>query len=766
MGKYLVIVESPAKCKTISKFLGKDYDLLASFGHVRDLPSKSLGVDVDKNFKPSYISLKDKSKIIKEITTKAKKSDTVYLATDPDREGEAIAWHILKAAKIPVDKTKRIVFNEITQSAIKQAITQSRDIDINLVNAQQARRVLDRLIGYKLSPVLARKIQKGLSAGRVQSIAVKIICEREKLILDFIPEEYWVIEATLTPNVNPQEFTSKLFAKGTPKDKFEAKNEATAMDVKAELEKSIYSVHDIIKSRVKRHPALPFITSTLQQEASRKLNWSAKKTMMVAQRLYEGQEINGESVGLITYMRTDSTRLSDTAKAEAKEYIHKNYSTKYYHGSREKAAKKKSNTSVQDAHEAIRPVSTDYPPSVIESQVEHDFYKLYKLIWDRFIASQMTSAEYDRTQIVICAKNKESYFLRSTGSILVFDGFTKVYSEGKDEQKEEDDTKEKQLPNLEKSSELTKKSIETEQKFTQPPARFTEASLVKELEEKGIGRPSTYAPTLSTIQDRGYVEKEQKKLHPSELGMVTNEQLESFFESVMNVAFTADMETLLDDIQEGKHKWEDIVGKYYEPLSEMIDTAYKDMKKVSVGERQLGVDPKTGKEVIVKIGRYGPMVQIGKGTDEEKPQFAGIGPDLDIKTIELDQALALFDFPKTLGQFDDQDVIVNSGRFGPYVKLDKLFVSIPKTMSMNTILLDEAIDLIKEKREADSKRVIHSFTDKKQEIQVLNGRYGPFIKANKKNYKIPKDTDPQTLTLEQCLDIMKNQPAKKGRKKK
>ena len=749
--KYLVIVESPAKCKTISKFLGKDYELTASYGHVRDLPSKSLGVNVEKDFSPSYQNLKDKSKVIKAITDSAKKSDIVYIATDPDREGEAIAWHIVHAAKLAKDKTRRIVFNEITEKAIKSAIDDYRDIDIDLVNAQQARRVLDRLIGYKLSPVLSRKIQKGLSAGRVQSVAVKIIVEREKEILAFIPQEYWTIESELSPKDNKSLFKSRLVAKNSLKEKLEINNEADATTVKQHLEQADYVVDDVIKSRIKRNPVPAFITSTLQQEASRKLNWSAKRTMIVAQKLYEGQSINGESTGLITYMRTDSTRISDDAKAAAKAYITKKYGDNYL-GIPKK--EKKKNQKVQDAHEAIRPTNFAFDPESIKAQLDNDHYKLYSLIWKRFFASQMAQAEYDRTQVVIKASATEQvYFLRTSGSILVFDGFTRIYTEGLDDKKE-DENKEALLPELTKGQALDLSKVEAEQKFTQPPPRFSEATLVKELEQLGIGRPSTYAPTISTIQDRGYIEKVEKKLHPTELGTVVTEQLESYFTSILDLTFTADMERKLDDIQDGDHNWQELVKSYYDPLRVMIKSANENMEKLSISERHLGTHPENGKDIFAKIGRFGPMIQMGKADDEDKPVFASINDDQDVKTITLEEALALFKFPLTIGQFEDEDVIINRGKYGPYVKHKNAFTSIPKDRDLHSISLDEAIELIHEKRKQDAAKNIHVFDDKDGEIKVLNGKYGPYINFKKKNFKIPKDVDPKQLTREDCKAII------------
>ncbi len=755
---FLVIVESPAKCKTISKFLGSKYKLVASYGHVRDLPSKKLGVDIENNFEPSYTNMKEKAKVIKEIGSAIKKSDLVYIATDPDREGEAIAWHIANAIKIPKKKIRRIVFNEITETAIKSAIDSSRDIDSDLVNAQQARRILDRLIGYKLSPLLSKKIQRGLSAGRVQSVAVKIICDREKEILAFKPREFWVITADLHQQENvASSFTAKLVAKDTLKQKYEASNEKDAMAVKESLENSTFTIDDIVKSRVKRNPELPFITSTLQQEAARKLNWTAKKTMRNAQQLYEGIELNGEATGLISYIRTDSTRISDDAAKAAAAYIKEHYSTKYLN---QKSSAKKSKKNIQDAHEAIRPVYFNHTPKSLENVLTSDLLKLYTLIWNRFISSQMTPAEYDRTQVVVKASHdSNAYFLRAAGSILVFDGFTRVYTEGTDENKS-DDTKDSKLPPLEKNEVVKRKDISADQKFTQPPPRYTEASLVKTLEELGIGRPSTYAPTLSTIQDRGYVEKDQKKFFPSELGMVTNEKLEEYFQTILDLKFTANMEVQLDEIQEGKHEWNAVVSNYYTPLIDMIQHAYTNMEKISLGERNLGVDPKSGKDVIVKIGRYGPMAQIGSVDDEDKPQFAGVDGDLDIKTITLEQALKLFDFPKTVGQYEGKDVIINKGKYGPYVKFDSGFASIPKDTPLDSVSLDDAISFILAKREADKNKTIHDFSDHDPPIKVLNGPYGPYISSKKRNYKIPSSYDPKTLTPEDCVTIIKT-PKKK-----
>ena len=761
MTKYLIIVESPAKCKTIEKFLGKDYKLAASYGHVRDLPSKKLGVDIKNNFEPTYSNMKDKSKTIKDISSLSKKSDIIYLATDPDREGEAIAWHIIHAAKLPQSKLKRIVFNEITEKALKSALDHCRDVDVNLVNAQQARRVLDRLIGYKLSPVLSTKIQRGLSAGRVQSVAVKILCDREREIIAFIPEEYWTIELDLLKDTAP--ITVKLFAKGDPRSKLTVSNETQATTITDALKQANCTVHDVNTKRLQRHPAPPFITSTLQQEASRKLNWTAKRTMIVAQRLYEGVDIKGEQVSLITYMRTDSTRLSDDAIAMGTHYIQSHYSEKYL-AKKKPSTKKKQN--IQDAHEAVRPVYITHPPDSIKDDVDPEYYKLYKLIWDRYLASLMTAAEIDRTTATIVATHDDSYFFRTTGNVIVFDGFTKIYSEGKDDS--DDDTASKKLPPLIKGDSLEKKDIRKEQKFTTPPARYTEASLVKELEEKGIGRPSTYAPTMSVIQDRGYVEKEGKRLAPTKLGMVVNEQLEHYFENIIDISFTATMETQLDDIQDGKHEWQDVVGNYFEPLEGKIKHAYDHMEKINFGERMLGIDPDSGKEVYARIGRFGPMIQIGKPKtdDDEKPKFAGLLKEQSLDTITLEEALALFQYPKHIGDFEGAEVMIHLGKYGPYLKTKKEFVSIPTDHDPAQLTIEQAIPLIEEKREKDANKTIQEFNEHDPPIQILNGPYGPYIKMNKRNFRCPKDVDPKTLSLESCLDIIKNQPKTKRRPRK
>lgn len=602
--KNLVIVESPAKAKTIGKFLGPDYEIKASYGHVRDLPDKKLGVDLKKNFEPTYVAMADKAKVLKELQSASKKSNMVYIATDPDREGEAIAWHIKESINVPEKKVQRIVFNEITKNAIQNAVQNGRAIDINLVDAQQARRILDRLIGYKLSPILSKKIRKGLSAGRVQSVAVKIICDREKEILAFVPQEYWPIDAVLEPE-KKSKILSRLFAVDQEKNKLEAKNETDATTITGHLKTATYTVDSLKKTQFQRNPQPPFITSTLQQEASRKLNWTAKRTMSVAQQLYEGVDIGSESVGLITYMRTDSTRIADEALAAAKDLILDNFGERYL--ATKKAAKpKKSN--VQDAHEAVRPTFSDKTPKSLKDILGTDHYKLYKLIWERFIASQMCPAQLESTTIIVKASQDKapSYFLKTTGSVIVFDGFTKLYSEGKDHPTEEDE--ENLLPVLKEGEALKLNELKFEQKFTQPPPRYTEATLVKELEEKGIGRPSTYAPTISVIQDRGYITKDKKALLPSDLGMLVNDKLEGYFSKVIDLQFTAQMETQLDDIIEGKFPWQEVVSNFYTPFSELLVKANAEMEKVDTTRPSDEICDLCNSPMIIRTGRFGEFL--------------------------------------------------------------------------------------------------------------------------------------------------------------
>lgn len=585
MKKKLVIVESPAKAKTILQYLGDSYQIKASMGHVRDLPERTLGIDVEQAFLPKYQVLKDKKKLVTELKSLAKKSDAVYIATDPDREGEAIAWHIQESLGLPEKDVHRIVFNEITKTAVQNAIQNSRTINHHLVNAQQARRILDRLIGYKLSPILSKKIRRGLSAGRVQSVAVKLICDREKAIDAFVPEEYWVIQVQLKTDDGP--LTVTLFASGAPDQKYSIHDETTAALVSEHLRSTSYRVHGIKQTDVTRNPAAPFITSTLQQEASRKLNWTAKKTMMVAQKLYEN--------GLITYMRTDSFRISDEAASAAKTYISTSFGNNYLPAAKKTAKNVKG---AQDAHEAIRPSYVDKAPNTVKGELDNDEQKLYTLIWNRFIASQMAQAKFKATQIIVgTGTETPPYFLKATGSVMVFDGFMRVYLEGKDH---DDDDDEKTLPAVTENSGLSLKKVASEQKFTQPPHRYSEATLIKEMEERGIGRPSTYAPTISTILDRGYVEKDKKQLLPTELGKLTDQKLSEFFSEIIDIDFTAEMEKQLDEIMEGTYVWQDVVAKIYTPLVSSLKRADAEMEKVNTDKPTDEVCEKCGSPMVIK----------------------------------------------------------------------------------------------------------------------------------------------------------------------
>jgi DNA topoisomerase I len=599
--KNLVIVESPAKSKTITEYLGKDFEVLASYGHIRDLPVYTIGVDIENNFEPTYKTIKGKKKVIDAIKAAAKKAERVYLATDPDREGEAIAWHVKEGAEIPDEKVQRIVFNEITKTAVNNALKSPRELDLHLIDAQQARRVLDRLIGYRMSPLLSKKIRKGLSAGRVQSVAVKLLCERERAILAFIPEEYWIVEGKFNGGSPAAKFSAKLWAHGKHTQKIELKNKAESDAVLAAIKGAEYTVFKKTAKEVARHPYPPFITSTLQQDASRKLGWTASRTMRVAQQLYEGVQVNGQATGLITYMRTDSFRIADEAMLSAKELIGTRYGKNYLHTSA-RVYKKGKNT--QDAHEAIRPTSVELVPEEIKSQLDPDHLKLYRIIWERFVASQMASARLESTQILIKVGD---YFFKQTGQVILFDGFLKVYQEGRDDDEEEEEGKAK-LPNLTEGDVLDCQGVDGTQKFTQPPKRFSEASLVKELEERGIGRPSTYAPTIGTIVERKYVERNGRQLRPTELGLLVDEKLGEFFERILDYDFTANMENQLDEISEGKHLWHQIVGEFYTLFMKDVDNASENMEKVNTDKPTDEKCEKCGSDMVIKVGRFGEFI--------------------------------------------------------------------------------------------------------------------------------------------------------------
>jgi len=751
MAKNLVIVESPAKAKTIEKFLGKDFKVESSFGHISDLPSKELGVDVEGDFKPKYEVSRDKKAVVKKLKDLAKNSDMVWLASDEDREGEAIAWHLAEALNLDKAKTKRIVFHEITKSAIQKAIENPRDIDYHLVDAQQARRVLDRIVGYELSPVLWRKVKGGLSAGRVQSVSVRLIVEREREIQEFNSVASFRIDAEFS-NEAGQSFKAKL-----PKT-FSTQKEAYKF-----LETNInatFKVADLEKKPAKKAPAAPFTTSTLQQEASRKLYFSVSKTMTMAQRLYES--------GLITYMRTDSVNLSDEARNGAKKEIESSFGSKYSKP-RNYTGKSKG---AQEAHEAIRP--TDF--SLHSVDIDRDQARLYDLIWKRAIASQMSEAELERTNVKISASTHKDQFT-ANGEVITFDGFLKVYLEGSDD---EDVEQEGMLPAMKTNEALHNNYITATERYTRPPYRYTEASLVKQLEELGIGRPSTYAPTISTIQNRNYVEKgsvegiernytqftlkkghlkekvltekygsDKGKLVPTDIGMIVTDFLVTHFEHILDYNFTAKVEEGFDDIADGKEDWTKMMRNFYKEFHPQVEHVQENADRES-GERILGADPKTGKQVSVRLGKFGPMVQIGTVDDDEKPQFASLSPDQQLNTITYEEAMDLFQLPKSLGAYKGEELEVNNGRFGPYVKYGSKFVSLPKGVDALSVELEDAIELIKEKEEADAP----IYTYKKLPVQKGKGRFGPFIKWNNMFINVNNKYDWDNLSNDDIVELI------------
>lgn len=753
MAKNLVIVESPAKAKTIEKFLGKDFKVESSFGHISDLPSKELGVDVEGDFKPKYKVSSDKKAVVKKLKDLAKKADMVWLASDEDREGEAIAWHLAENLGLDKDKIKRIVFHEITKAAIQKAIENPRSIDYNLVDAQQARRVLDRIVGYELSPVLWRKVKGGLSAGRVQSVSVRLIVEREREIQAFNPEASYRIDAEFS-NEEGQTFKAKL-----PKN-FSTK--AEAQKFLKDNANANFKVADLEKKPAKKSPAAPFTTSTLQQEASRKLGFSVNRTMSNAQRLYEA--------GLITYMRTDSVNLSDEAKKGAQAEIEKAFGNKYSKPRNYKGKAK----GAQEAHEAIRP--TDFSQQT--ENVERDQARLYDLIWKRTIASQMSEAQLERTNVKISASTHSSLF-SANGEMIKFDGFLKVYLEGTDD---EDTEQEGMLPTLKVNENLLCKYISATERYTRAPARFTEASLVKKLEELGIGRPSTYAPTISTIQNRKYVEKgavegeprnyvqlvlennnvsetqltekvgsDKGKLVPTDIGMIVTDFLVNHFESILDYNFTAKVEESFDDIADGKEDWTTMMKDFYKSFHPQVEDVQANADRES-GERVLGTDPDTGRQVSVRLGKFGPMVQIGTVDDEDKPLFASLSPEQQLTSITYEEAMDLFQLPKTLGEYKDETIEVNNGRFGPYVKFGKKFVSLPKGVDPLSVELDDAIALIKEKEKADAP--IYMYQD--LPVQKGKGRFGPFIKWNNMFINVNKKYDWDNLSNSDIIELIED----------
>ena len=753
MAKNLVIVESPAKAKTIEKFLGKEFKVESSFGHIADLPSKELGVDVEGDFKPKYEVSKDKKPLVKKLRELAKKAETVWLASDEDREGEAIAWHLAETLKLDKAKTKRIVFHEITKTAIQKAVLNPRSIDYDLVDAQQARRVLDRIVGYELSPVLWRKVKGGLSAGRVQSVSVRLIVEREREIQEFEPSASFKIDASFT-TAKDQPFKARL---SKPFD--------TLQDAKAFLElnkNADFSVSALDKKPAKKSPAPPFTTSTLQQEAARKLYFSVSKTMNMAQRLYEA--------GLITYMRTDSVNLSQDARDAAAKEIISAYGENY---SKTRNFKGKSK-GAQEAHEAIRPTNF----STHSVNLERDQARLYELIWKRAIASQMSEAQLERTNVKIATSIHDKLFT-ANGEVIKFDGFLKVYLEGTDDENAE---QEGMLPAMALNEHLSNNYIIATERFSRPPYRFTEASLVKKLEELGIGRPSTYAPTISTIQNRNYVEKgsiegqqrqyrlltlkannvaeeilsenygsDKGKLVPTDIGMIVTDFLVNHFEAILDYNFTAKVEADFDDIASGKADWTKMMKSFYGSFHTQVEDVRENANRES-GERILGTDPSTGRQLSVRLGKFGPMAQIGKADDEEKQVFASVPPTLQLSSITFEQALDLFKLPKDLGVYDGEDVLVNNGRFGPYVKHGKKFISLPKGVDPLSVELDEAVELINEKAKADAP--IYEYEG--LPVQKGKGRFGPFIKWNNMFINVNKKYDWDNLSSEDIETLIKD----------
>lgn len=758
--KNLVIVESPAKAKTISKFLGKDYKVMASMGHVRDLPKSKLGFDPQNNFEPKYLVSTDKKKVISDLKKEITKDTTIYLAADEDREGEAIAWHLIPALKIEKNPLKRIVFHEITKDAILDAINNPREVNQHLVDAQQARRILDRAVGYELSPLLWKKVRYGLSAGRVQSVAVRIIVDRENEIKAFIPEEYWKIKADF---INP-ELKAEL-AKQNDKT-IKVKNEAQAKEIEASLKQGEFKLTDIEEKESNRNPAAPFTTSTLQQEASRKIGLSVKQTMVIAQQLYEGNvgNIPGHTGGLITYMRTDSLNLSKVATSAAKEVIEKEYG-KEYSLSKPRAYKSKAK-GAQEAHEAIRPVNMALKPSDIKPFVDNAQFKLYSLIWKRTLATQMAPAKIANTTYKITAGKQKEFEFQAKGQRIIFAGFMKAYTEGSDNPESALDSSEKILPTIKEGTVLNLENLSLEQLFTKPPARYTEASLVKKLESEGIGRPSTYAPTISTIQAREYVVKtEDKKLAPTPTGEIVNSFLVDHFPGIVDLGFTARVEEEFDDIADGKIAWQQVMNQFYGGFKKTIEEKEESVNKEDYLQvREIGTDPKSGKPISARVGRYGPFVQIGTKDDEEKPAFVAIPEHLNMDTITLDEALFLFTLPRVVGQTSEgEDIKANIGRFGPYLQVKTKYYSL-KTDDPYTIEQPRALEVIKEIDEAKAKALIKDFPEEK--IQVLIGQYGPYIKKGRKNFKIPKGVEAEELTLEEVQEIIAKDPKSKTGAKK
>ena len=758
MAENLVIVESPAKAKTIEKYLGVNYKVASSFGHISDLPSKNIGIDIENDFKPKYEVSSDKKTIVKNLKDLVKKSKTVWLASDEDREGEAIAWHLFRTLKLDADNTKRIVFNEITKSAITNAINNPRSINYDLVDAQQARRVLDRIVGYELSPVLWRKVKGGLSAGRVQSVAVRLIVEKEREIRNYVSTSTYKVEA-IFKNSNGKEFVARL------SNEFKSKDDA--IDYLNSTTGSTFKVSEIVKKPVKKSAPAPFTTSTLQQEASRKLSFPVSKTMSVAQRLYES--------GHITYMRTDSVNLSNLAIDEAKKQVVKNFGESYANPKNFSTKAK----GAQQAHEAVRPTNFDMSPDNVK---DYDQKRLYQLILNRTLASQMKPAELEKTNIKISSSNRSELFT-ANGEVIKFDGYLKLYQVSKDDDSAEDDGI---LPRFNEDEILNLEELFATQKFSRPPYRYSEASLVKKLEELGIGRPSTYAPTISTVQNRGYVEKgsteaksrkvikvsisngvisentlsekfgsDKGKLIPTDIGMIVTDFLKNHFEYIMDYNFTAKVEQDFDNIASGKKDWTEMMKSFYGKFHPVVEDVQQNATRES-GKRVLGSHPENGKEVSVRLGKFGPMVQIGTVDDEEKPKFASLPQDFQIESVTLDQALSLFELPRTLGEFQGETLEANNGRYGPYIKFGKKFVSIPAGKSPTSISLEDAILIIEDKIKADAP--IHVYEN--MDVQKGKGRFGPYIKWNNIFINVNKKYDWDNLSIDDIEELIEEKKQK------
>ena len=772
MADNLVIVESPAKAKTIKKYLGRDFEVLASYGHVRDLVPKEGAVDPDKGFAMKYQVLDKNERHVESIAKNLRKAKALYLATDPDREGEAIAWHLkeILAERGDLDgkDVHRVVFYEITRNAIRAAVGQPRGLSLELVNAQQARRALDYLVGFNLSPLLWKKVRRGLSAGRVQSPALRMICEREEEIAAFLAREYWTLEGE--GSHSSQSFPLKLIEYGGQKvEQFSFTSEGEAREVERTLRAAAGAGSDgsgelrviaIDRKQRRRNPAPPFTTSTLQQEAARKLGFNARRTMRLAQQLYEGQDIGEGSVGLITYMRTDSVSLAAEAVHEIREVAARLYGAAEV--AEEPRVYKTKSKNAQEAHEAIRPTSAAITPADVEGKIEEDLYRLYSLIWKRAVASQMSHALFDTVAVDALAgpDGEQRHLLRANGSTLVKPGYIAVYQEGTDDMKADD--ADHVLPPMEVGDGVRLTALAAEQHFTEPPPRYTEASLVKALEEHGIGRPSTYASIISTLQDREYVEMDSKRFVPTDIGKIVHRFLTQHFHRYVEYGFTAAMEDELDAVSRGEEEWTTPLDKFWKPFIQQVEKIERTVTREQVAQaRELGKDPATGKPIAVRMGRFGPFVQIGTKDDEEKPRFAGLRPGQKMDLITLADAMELFKLPRTLGETPEGETLVaNVGRFGPYVKYGSKYASL-KEDDPYTVTLERALEVIRLKKEADANRIIQDFAE--AGIQVLNGRYGPYITDKKKNAKIPKDRDPKLLTLEECRALIAAAPERGSR---